>query len=283
MQKNISSIILVFLITIFTFYPLQGMKKENEKNDCGICLEPYNDIKKPIMRLKCGHILHSECAKTSFIDYRHTQCPLCRDMINGFDYEKNIIFVNEAEHTDIVTPYGIFVWRPGYFKDQDELPKNNVITFSLKYLKSCITILKKPSTWKPLIIPTISLTLPWLINRDTSRSELLIKGCMSAGIFCLLTPYGTSPNFRWFSFERVKRLVGSTLLGAACFYYEDKTSWGDPIIAGSSGVIGMFVESMEIIQDKHYCKNIDIKGICELIEIPLGIAGGWYLCKLTEK
>ena len=67
--------------------------------------------------------------------------------------------------------------------------------------------LKRRHLFDGFIIPATSLIVPWLFSRDISRGGLIAKGCMSAGIYCLLTPHTISPKMGFFSLEGIKRIV----------------------------------------------------------------------------
>ena len=48
----------------------------NPEDECCVCLDTYD--KSDCIQLKtCGHILHSQCAWSYFIEYDHELCPLC--------------------------------------------------------------------------------------------------------------------------------------------------------------------------------------------------------------
>ena len=271
MQKNISNYVLLFL-TVFVLFPLQGMEKERIKNPCTICLNEMNDSSVPTITTTCGHSFDCACFK-KWVDRGNKTCPICRAKYNKFDFSKHVVMFEATECKDIVTPHGTFVWRPGYFKNEAELPKNNVITSDSKYLRSYLTILKKPNTWKPLIIPTISLALPWVFNQDISRKSLIAKGCMSASIYCLLTPYSTRPEFRWFSFERLKRIIGYTLaLGGYIHMVKPialKSCVSQAVIIGTVVELSCMIAEWDKTREGKqfpYSKSIDIKGA-----VPVGI------------
>ncbi|XP_064978432.1 LOW QUALITY PROTEIN: probable E3 ubiquitin-protein ligase XERICO [Musa acuminata AAA Group] len=44
--------------------------------DCRVCLARF-DAESVVNRLPCGHLFHAGCLET-WLDYRHTTCPLCR-------------------------------------------------------------------------------------------------------------------------------------------------------------------------------------------------------------
>lgn len=237
MQKNISNIVLIFFITIFIFYPLQGMEKDGL---CSICYMNMTS-EKPTITLSCNHLFHSEC----LVDWvarkkMKTDCPFCRSEI----FTSSIrVIADGPEHKDIVTS-------------------------GSNYLKSYVTVLKKPSTYKPLLLPAISLSLPWLLlDRDVSRNALITKGFVAAGTYCLLTPYGTNQRFRWFSFERPKRIVGCTLGWAGVSLYANRMSFDKNKLI-SHLIFGLIVsgimESILIIAPNKnaFYKTVDQRGCC---------------------
>ena len=95
--------------------------------------------------------------------------------------------------------------------------KDEMFQLSIEHsvnLHKDIEELKKRHLFDGFIIPAISLIVPWVINRDISREGLIAKGCMSVGIYCLLTPHTISPKMGFFSLEGIKRIVGFTLVAA---------------------------------------------------------------------
>jgi hypothetical protein len=228
MQKNISSMILIFFVTLLIIYPLYGMKKENEENNCVVCYmeDPKEALislhGKPDTDLAKAHIVHLTCIERwrESTNDNAKKCPVCR--------------IDVSDKT---------------IEDPQFLHNSNNDKWKRVY--SSLSV-------KSLILPTLSLTLPWLFDQDISREGLIKKGYLALGTYCLLTPYSTSKKFRWFSFERVKRIIGGTLICCLIDYKED-VGIGDSIMPGL--IFSGIIEGLMTIGDKIPGKNVFFKTI----------------------
>ncbi|KAK1423179.1 hypothetical protein QVD17_18474 [Tagetes erecta] len=59
----------------------QNTSRMNEPVDCAICLSTIEEDDE-IRVLRCDHLFHKGCLDRC-VEYRHTTCPLCRDVLAG--------------------------------------------------------------------------------------------------------------------------------------------------------------------------------------------------------
>ena len=79
-------------------------RKYNQKDECIVCMDGYDDKKKKIFQIdECKHELCMQCAKRWFVTDRNQICPACKVEVNNEIVRKQIkVEEQRQEHFEII-------------------------------------------------------------------------------------------------------------------------------------------------------------------------------------
>ena len=182
----------------------------------------------PIKYAQDSFVCSKECLLKEYKQLKEAKSEIENTLVGvSEEYRKNKEALSKAETATEE-------WRNAWNRIRES---NEKLENSLKDLKQENEDLKKEINhhiliFKNLIIPATAGAIPWFITNDTSYKGLLAKGCMSAGITCMLEPYyGKSNTFRVLTCDRLKRFIGTALLISSSMY----------LIEGKKGIKSAFL------------------------------------------
>lgn len=75
---------------------IEGYKEKAKVPDCAICL---TELRKNIVALTCGHVMHHDCFKQmKSAAYGNDECPLCKQVFREADVRTLLLDIETLEY-----------------------------------------------------------------------------------------------------------------------------------------------------------------------------------------